>query len=227
MNTLLFQRFFFKKPIEIADLPEGKGDEIIALPEKIIIKADNQSLKKNLAEILAKAKLGEKDPLLVTFYFQQNISEADRNYASMFFTLCQPLQDAWVYKTMRKYAPDIYKSEINELVTMYEALPGDIFNDDGDPKKRQIALSIYTILLENPANDIELILQTDNANRSDWERYIAALRELIHEEPNAKLYLRLPIVSNAPYQVQITTEINGDRYYEIKKESAKNIKRKQ
>lgn len=43
MDTLLFQRFQFRKPIEIEELEEGKGNEVVSLPEKTIIYKNGQA----------------------------------------------------------------------------------------------------------------------------------------------------------------------------------------
>lgn len=212
MNTLLFQRFRFTKPIEIEDF--DNGDEVVALQDKIVIKMDKESEKRDLAEILSHAKLGESDPLLATFYFQEDLTPKEERYASMFFRLCQPLQDAWTYKIMRKYAPDVYKSEVAKLFAMWQSVHSGILKDPSNEMRRQY-LSMFTILSENPVNDIKIIINTDEENRADWEGYITALKQLIHKEPNANLYLKLPIASNAPYKIKIITEDNGFRYFKI------------
>lgn len=219
MNTLLFQRFNFRKPIQIEELPEGKGDELIALPEKLIIKMDKTAEDKDLAAILAHAKMAEKDPLLGTFYFQKNLTPEESRLASIFFRLCLPLQDAWTYKTLRRYAPDIYEEEIEELVNYWEILQMNVatIKDATDNKMRRQVLSMFTILSENPANKTDLVLVADDDNRADWEGYIAKLKELVHCEPKAESYLQLAEASNAPYLVRIVTEPDGMRHFEIEK----------
>ena len=216
VNALLFQRFAFCKPIELEDLTEGMGDEVVVLRDKTILRMDREAESRELAEILSKAKLGEADPLLATFFFQNDITPQEGRYASIFFRLCQPLQNAWVYKTMRKWVPDIYEAEIAELMMMWEASLTGTLKDNGDPEIRQLYLSIFTILSENPANNIQLVLQTDQEYRADWERYIDTLRKLVQQEPNADLFLSLPLVTNAPYLVQIITDKDGFRHYEVK-----------
>lgn len=186
--------------------------------KQLYIKMDRQAGEKDLAEILAKAKLGETNPLLATFFFQEDLSEEDGSYASMFFRLYQPLQDAWIYKTMRQYAPDVYEAEIEELMSYWKLLlPGPV-RDTGNPEMRRQYLSIFTILSENPSNQIRLILHSDETNRQDWERYVGALKELVHSEPSPDLFLRLPEESNAKYQVRIATGSNGFRHYNVRGE---------
>jgi len=211
MNTLLFQRFGFIKPIQLEELALGMGDEIVALPDKIIIKMDKQAEEKNLAEILSKAKLGETDPLFATFYFQENLTPNEERLASQFSRLCQPLQDAWIYKTMRRYAPDVYDAEIKDLLETWEKIFPSL-QKDTDPETRRIALGIFTILSENPQNKIDLILLTDDANRADWDNYLSMLKELIHAEPQADLFLRLAVAANSPYKVTIANQ-DGFRHF--------------
>jgi len=220
MNTLLFQRFRFQKPIELQ--PLEKGDEIISMPDKTIIKMDSQAEEKDLAPILSTAKLCEQDPLLVTFFFQKDLTETESKLASMFFNLCEPLREAWVYKTMRQYAPDIYEAEIEELIGYWKALQmippkGGIthLTVDNIVMRNQV-LSMFAILNENSADMVELILIADEENNADWEGYISALKEFVHAKPDANLYLRLAIASNAPYSVRIITEPDGFRHYKIK-----------
>lgn len=135
----------------------------------------------------------------------------------MFFRLCQPLQDAWAYKTMRKYAPDVYQKEVSELFAMWQKLYPDILQDKDAEMRRQI-LGMWAILYENPANNVEIILQTDEQNKVDWDSYIATLKKLIRKEPEAKLFLELPIASHAPYRVRIATDRDGFRHYDIRLE---------
>lgn len=213
MNTLLFQMFQFRKPIEIVDLPEGSGDEVVVLENKIIIKGDSVSFEKDLPEVLSRAKLGEDNPLLATFFFQQNMTEQERRYASMFFRLCQPLQDAWAWKTMRKYAPDIYEKEVSELFDMWQKLHDSVLNDTDAEMRRQI-LGMWAILYENPTNDVRLIVLSDEGNKTDWNAYIDALEKYIRQEPNVDYFLKLPAIVNAPYRVSIEND-NGFLHYHI------------
>lgn len=213
MNTLLFQRFQFKKPIEIIDLPEGSSDETIVMKDKIIIKGSSTSLEKDLAEMLSRAKLGEDDPLLVTFVFQQDITPQEEKYASMFFRLCQPLQDAWTYRTMRKYMPDAYEKEMSELFDMWQKLSNLTLKNTNAEMRRQI-LGMWAVLFENPTNDINLIMQSDEENKASWDAYIGALEEYIRQEPNVNSFPLLPRVVNAPYTVSIEND-NGYQYYYI------------
>lgn len=116
---------------------------------------------------------------------------------------------------MRKYAPDIYETDINELLEYWESEGTGIFKDTGDSEMMRQHLRMFAILSENPANDIQLNIKTDEANQGDWERYIKALKELIHEEPSANLYLRLIDTSNVPFRVRIVTTPDDFRYYEV------------
>lgn len=215
MNNLLFQRFEFKKPIEIEWLQNG--DNVIASREKIVIAMDEEAEEKDMAEILSKAKMGEKDPLLVTFYFQKHLTEEEDRYAQMFHMLCQPLLDAWAYKTMRKWVPDVYNKEIEEVSDMCNR--GFSFKDTGDMKLRRLYLGYWAILYENVENEAKITLTTDEENRAAWEGYIEMLKELVRMEPDASLCLKLPLVSDAPYSVKIEIE-DGFRYFDIRGKKA-------
>ena len=63
--------------------------------------------------------------------------------------------------------------------------------------------------------DINLIIQTDEENKADWDAYIETLKEYIRQEPDVDYFLRLPEVANAPYSVSVK-EDSGFRFYNIK-----------
>lgn len=218
MNTLIFQRFQLTKPLIFEDIPQGH--EVCALPEKTIIRADEVSLQHDLAELLAMAKLAEVDPLLVTFFFQKDLTEEEIQYAQTFHTLCQPLQDAWVWRTLRKYAPDIYEQEILEVLAMWESISPD-FTTIKDQQTRRIALGLWAILYENPANIANLVLEADSdESLQAWSAYIDQLQESIRKEPSVDEYLLLPEVTNSPYTV--TVEVTeGLRHYRVKRKEVK------
>jgi len=55
-----------------------------------------------------RSSIGEKYLLLCTFYFQKDADKDKKTaqYCSMFFELSQPLQDAWVWRTIRTHLPE-------------------------------------------------------------------------------------------------------------------------
>lgn len=203
MNTVLIQRFHFRKPVIFEDIE--KGNEVVALSDRIIIRGDAETLKYDLAEMLSRAKLGEKDPLLTTFFFQKDLSQEEQKYARIFYSLCQPLQDAWTYKTMRKYVPDIYQREVEGLLKMWDiAFAGPL--KDSDSETRRQVLGMWAILYENPNNKAELIIQAEEYNKQSWNNYIDALKEFIRQEPDIQYYLSLPVKVNSPYEVKLEKE---------------------
>lgn len=220
MDALLFQRFSFKRPIELEDMK--KGHEVIALPEKTIIRSDAESLEHDLAELLTMAKMAEIDNLLTTFFFQKNLSEQESRSASIFFQLCQPLQDAWVWGLMRRIVPDIYEKEIMETYKMWEQMHDRFFMKDKGPIKidnsdiRRQMLGMWAILYENPQNKVDMKLIADDVNREDWDSYFSALKQYITEKPDIKFYLQLAIVTHAPYVVHLAIDETGFRHYKIK-----------
>lgn len=208
----LLNQFQLKRPVEFEDCEEGH--EVIALPEKTIIRADNQSYDLDMPDLLGMAKLAEIDPLLTTFFTDPDNSDETTRMFQAFFTLCKPLQVAWTYKIMRQTAPTLYEKELNELVELFkktnpESTDNRIYGTDPD------AICLYTAVSENPENTIMLKLITDDKNRPDWHSYIAALEEYIHAEPDAQLYCRLPEAAHAPYAAEIATDESGFRYYKI------------
>lgn len=74
LNQKLFQLFQFKKPVEIEDMLPGYGDAIIASKNKTIIQIDPEAEKQDMPELLSKVKLAEIDPLLVTYFFQKDLT---------------------------------------------------------------------------------------------------------------------------------------------------------
>lgn len=203
MTTPLIERFSFTRRIEFEEME--KGHEVIALPDKTIIRTDDESAGRDMAELFSLAKLAETDPLLCTFFFQKEYSEQEASYMRMFHQLCQPLQDAWAWKTMRREVQDIYEQEIEETYNMFNMLQGE-----GTDKKvslgqdnRRIYLGLFCILFENPENNTEVRIETDETNKADWDNYITALKKYVRLEPDIKHYLELPLVTNACYTVEL------------------------
>lgn len=221
LNTLEIQKYQLKKPVEFE---EYEGQEIIAYPEKTLIRTDNESLAKDLHELLATAKLAETDPLLATFFFQSDNTEQEERFFSMFFRLCQPLQDAWIMKTIREYAPEAYEKEIAEIYRMNMLIQdfkiadtGPVFHQaDDNAEKRRMSLGFWLMCYENPDNDIKIEIKTDDDNRDDWENYIEALKQFSRMSPDVNLFLKLPEIVNAPYAAKIKEDDRGFRYYDVR-----------
>lgn len=197
----LIEKFNLTRPIVFEEME--KGHKVIALPDKTIIRTDDESAAQDMAELFSLAKLAEIDPLLCTFRFQENFTEKEASYMRQFHQLCQPLQDAWAWKTMRKQAPDIYEKAIQETYEMFLVLQEE-GKAQKDADNRRIFIGIFCILYENPENNVDIKLLTDNANRDDWGNYIAALKKYTRLGPDTKHYLALPEITNAEYTVEIT-----------------------
>lgn len=214
MFEKLMQNFIFTKPVIIEDIDSGNA--IIAENDKITIQCDAESEEKDFAELLSIAKLGEKDPLLATFYFQKDLTEEEAKFSRMFFNLCTPLQAAWAYRIMRKYVPSTYEKEVETLFKLVEAIIPDFkFSDTGDVKLRTIFLSSFAILYESPIVTADLVLRADEEVEKVWSNYLNTLLRLTKEEPDVRLYLELPESSDAPYKVEIADD--GFRHFVIKK----------
>lgn len=212
------QLFGFKTPVILEDLPAGEKEEVVALDNKIVIRGDEDTFKCSLTEMLSHAKLGEIDPLLATFWFEKDMSDEDQRFAAMFHNLCKPLQAAWVYKIMRRYAPSAYGKEIKELLDMWDSIGQKLLNS-GDPKDMDIVLSLFAILYDNPEYDIELEITSDDANQAAWVKYITVLKQYVRMEPDPEIYLKLPGATDAPYRMGIITDNRGCRVFAVVKEA--------
>jgi len=205
-----FQRFFFNKPVIIEDLSEGQRDMIEAYPDKIVIKVPPGAEKSDMAEILSLAKMGEKDYLLTTFYFQSDMAQKEKHYCDAFFQLCKPLQSAWAYKTMRNYLPEVYEREMDRMIEMYEAIKGQVADN------REIVLGMFAIVAENPAGKANVTLKVPEERRAEWEQYLNLIRDYARMEPDVGLYIRLAKETRAPYTVRVATDKDGFRYFEVR-----------
>ena len=200
--------FQIKTPIEIkAGKPDIESDyEVVFLSEqnKAIIRGLPDSLKKDMAEICAMIKLGEKHPLLCTFVFQEEATtdETIAKYCGMFVELCQPLQDAWGWRTIQAYLPEKeFKKEFQKLLKFYNTLKSMIpFMDSYHQRRIQIGayLTFYAL-----GQNAKLKLLGKGKNRQEWQRYIRALEELALKDPDPHLLTKLPEIANAPYRVNI------------------------
>jgi hypothetical protein len=205
-----FQRFFFSKPVIIEDLPEGQRDMIEAYPDRIVIGIPPGAEKSDMAEILSLAKMGEKDYLLTTFYFQPDMTRKEEHYCNAFFQLCKPLQPAWAYKTMRNYLPEVYEREMDRIIAMYEAIKDNVANN------REIVLGMFAIVAENPDGKADMELRVPENRRAEWEQYLNLIRDYARMEPDVGLYIRLAEETRAPYVVKVATDKDGFRYFEVR-----------
>jgi len=198
-----FQRFFFSKPVIIEDLPEGQRDMVEAYPDKIVIKVPPSAEQHDMAEILSLAKIGERDYLLTTFYFQPDMTQKEKLYCDAFYQFCRPLQLAWAYKTMRNYLPEVYEREMDRMIEMYEAIKGQVADN------REIVLGMFAIVAENPAGKADVTLKVPEERRAEWEQYLNLIRDYARMEPDVGLYIRLAEETKAPYVVKVATAKDG------------------
>jgi len=179
--------------------------------KKAIVSGLPEHLMKDMEEITAMIKLGEIHPLLCTFYFQKDIStnETAAKFCGMFFELCQPLQDAWVWKIVKQYLPkNIFENKIKELVNLYKSLTK---KDSTLPflskyAQRRIILGTYLVLYSlgfNPILDLQFSSKEEKEEVKLWEKYINSLKEFSTKDPDPTLFVRLPEIVLAPYRVMI------------------------
>lgn len=137
----------------------------------------------------------------------------------MFVDLVQPLTDAWAYKMMRLTAPNIYKTQVSEIYTMWEAMHKAILaKTNGDTSKwRREVIGMWAILQEDPDNNVRLSLKTPSEYQADWEKYMNLLKENIPKDPSVQMYMEMVIKTNANYTVSIGTDpIDKERYFDIR-----------
>lgn len=209
----LMEKLELRVPVKI-ELLNGKDvkPEIIAHKGQVEILVDEESYRQDIAEYLAKAKLAEKDPLLVTFYGQKNITEEESRHFISFQRLCEPLISAWAYGVLRRMAPEIYRKYIDEILANWE----HIKNDPGMSSWDKIA--IYALIMEDPGNDVAIHVMSEH--QRDWDRYLRHLTMHIHDEPDTKHFLDLAENSGADYTVKINDE-DGFRYYDVRAKARK------
>jgi len=205
------QRFSFYKPVIIEELPEGYQDVVEAYPDRIIIRVPPNIEHHNMVENLSVAKMGEKDYLLVRFYFQPNATQHEKELCDTFFSLCRPLQIAWVYKTMRHYLPEVYEREMFEMVVMYEAAGNQIFDNI------DLILSMFAIFIENPDYcKANIEFKIPKGNSITWGHYLDLIKTYARMEPDVNLYVKLAKGIRAPYTVRVATDKDGFRYFEVR-----------
>lgn len=218
LTQQIFQVFHFQKPIKIETSLPGFGDAIIATRNKTTIKIDLEDENKGMAEILSKVKLAETDPLLVTYFFQKNLTAKERNYTEMFIDLIQPLTDAWTYKTLRLTSPTLYQTQMFEIYAFQERLHKKILANqkDNTSKWHREMISVWSILQENPHNNIRLKLTTPEQYYKGWENYVNLLKDNIPENPSVQLYLDMVVKTNADFTVNIETDKENERYFNVR-----------
>lgn len=102
IDPILFQIFGFKKPIELEEVEYGYG--VIADHYRTIIHVERDIPIQLMPLILARAKLAEINPLIVTLPISEDSPHDELALCQLFEYLCEPLREAWTWKILRTYA---------------------------------------------------------------------------------------------------------------------------
>jgi len=212
----LLRLFEIRKPVKFKHAEQG--EEVIATSQETIIKADDEAIKHDLPDLVALAKLAETNPLLATFFFQTEYTQTEAGYMTMFHSLCQPLQDAWVWKLKRRYDDASYDEDIGVMTEMLQHISQANPVIDKDLETRRLLLGQFLILHEGGRHSIDIKFTHNNEHAPLWDAYLAALKKFSRQEPDIKCYLRLPELSGAPYTVDIVSD-RGEKVFLVKEKT--------
>jgi hypothetical protein len=183
------------------------------LDNKIIIGAADGTMPDELIELVARARISEKDPLIGAPVFQQEYFKREGQYMRAFIGMCRPLQRGWAYKYIRLNLPDLYRTEINEMVKLWDSLiemtGGRLELPSGTG---MMILELYAVFRENPDNEMKIEMSDSD---EIWQRYIDKLDECLWSDPDPRLYLDLVSMIEQPYTVEIKSE-GGRRFFDIR-----------
>lgn len=215
----LKQVFDVKREIKVKYDLKNSGD-VIFIPNsdvvELVIPPDIPYF--DLIDLFGVIKLGEIHYLLATFYFQKDLSKEEEKYARMFYILCNPLQDVWSYKMIKKYLSEKeYEEVIEDLIKLYEDTKEIVVENDLELPElinRRLHISI-ALILEKTAN-VEVNLIITGKYKKEWEIYLFWLRHYADLEPNPEHYIHLTEKCSAPYRVKIRKD-NSYEYFEVKK----------
>ncbi len=175
--------------------------------KKVLLELDEATLLNDLPEIFASIKLGEKNPLLTTFFFQEDLPKELERYCSMFYTLCEPLKDAWTWEIMKKYlTEEEMDKQVEELKKLYEVFLDMKQKAEEKGEKVEEELKHRTIIgtylifysLGHPVK-----IKFAGENQKEWKKYLKALKHFSLLEPDAQLFCELPKITEAPYRVEM------------------------
>jgi hypothetical protein len=111
-QDLMIREFQLEKPVTFKE--SARHTAVRAMADRTVIVFVRER-PENLPELLAEAKLGEKDPLLVTFLCQADATEEETRCFREFHQLCTPVLGAWTFKTMRRWVPGLYRQKIQRV----------------------------------------------------------------------------------------------------------------
>ncbi len=200
------KRYNIKPILEIQQVEKGHSIAYFSNEQKVLLELDEEALLNDLPEIFASIKLGEKNPLLTTFFFQENLTQEDKEFCSMFYTLCEPLKDAWTWKEMKKYlTKEEMDKQLEELKKLYEIfLEIEQKIKQGEKSKEAIQRRgiIGTYLIFSSLG-YPVKIQLTGENKKEWKKYLKALKHFSLSDPDPQLFCQLPEITKAPYRAEV------------------------
>ncbi len=202
------------------ELEKGKSETVYIPP---VMKVGYRYVDE-LFEAFAFLRLGiDYDPLLATMVFQENPTEREKEYISMFHTLVSPLRRAWAWKVAQNYVDREFLEK--EFMSTYEESQLFLMYQPDVPEslKRDLTIGMYLI---GKAIGIEGRLELDFRGLEEkdvriWKKYIDTMEEFVLKEPDVNLLLLLPEITYAPYRVEIKEE--PYRHYSVRERGFRRV----
>ncbi len=184
----------------------------------------------DLYDLIAKAKLGEKDYLITTFYFQPDLTKVEECYAVIFHLLCLSLTTYWLYQVMREYDSAAYGESIKTIDSIITPL---LESSEGEGKmvtmdsfrRQQHILGYYLILYHAKSGELSLecgwhFIPGESLSPEEehsFMKYLALLETYAQEEPSANVYLELieNLHDEVHFRVSIDQREEGLRFYQV------------
>jgi hypothetical protein len=206
---LMIRQFRLEKPVTFKESADRTA--VRAMPDRTVVVFVRERLEKDLPDLLARAKLGETDPLLVTFLCQADAAEEETRCFKEFIRLCAPVLGAWTFKAMRRWVPGLYRQKIQKV---REVL--DRACERGvkvTARTLPALLGLLAILYENQEDEASFRLE-DDPSLAPLAPYMEWIRNAVRSEPDVRHYLAL--AAGAPYTVTPETAPDGVSYYRVK-----------
>lgn len=190
IDQIMFQTFKFSKPIEMEEAKFGHG--VIASNRRTIVQAEKGLSTDVMTFVWAKAKLAEINPLIITLPAPEDSTEDEVELYKLFDFLCEPIKEAWTWKTVRRYAPSLYRRYIQKLAESVNQPKAEIIANWMD------ILNAYCVLQEEGVLKVSLVVERS------LQEYVDAVAEFSRMEPDASLYEELAYRLGGPNGIKRT-----------------------
>ncbi|MGD0235692.1 MAG: hypothetical protein ABSC55_14300 [Syntrophorhabdales bacterium] len=204
---LMIREFRLEKPVTFKE--SARHTAVRAMPDRTVIVFVRER-PEDLPELLAEAKLGEKDPLLVTFLCQADATKEQTRCFKEFIRLCQPVLRAWAFRTMRQWVPLLYYEKIQKI--------RKVLDRAGEAGMKVTArtfpalLGLLAIAYETEEENFSRL--GDHSPCGPLVPNLERIKGAIVSEPDIGHYLAL--VTGTPYTVTVETAPDGVSYYRVK-----------